>query len=77
MANAEEWLGVAGQLTACGISCGARHNLVATREGTLWGWGCNRAGQLMPSGQREVVEEGRAVPLPSELWLPKTVVGEQ
>ena len=46
------------------VSAGSRHVLVAMRDGTVWGWGCNEANQLGTSSHGTSCADPVQVPMP-------------
>ena len=52
------------------VSCASYHTLAVKTDGSLWGWGCNRYGELGNGGagdERHSVSDG------SEVWFHQTV----
>ena len=52
------------------VSCASYHTLAVKTDGSLWGWGCNRYGEL---GNGGVGDERQSVSDGSEVWFHQTV----
>lgn len=52
------------------VSCGSYHTLAVKKDGSLWGWGKNRYGEL---GNGGVGDEKHSYPDGSQVWFHQTV----